>query len=295
MHFWPDGKSHADRKFEKKMQFYERPFIILGPVNSIPKFEGFWNPASISYCLHLLFDLVYWLSQPGYLNFSSNIHVHSLMGLNLVSLVLEAIRRRTLVVFVFVFGFAILWWNKYVLGRLRSPRRFSLLDSMPGQIRSLHDLVYANDDDCKDALRMDRAAFGGLCDLLQTIGGLRNSKYVSVQEKVAMFFSILAHHTKNRSIKFQFKRSGHTVSKYFHSVLQCVCKLHLLFLVEPEPIPDDNTDPRWQDFKTSLLSAVSKMDGSGSGGLGDGEKGKNVRSRRSWMKIEEDALVLCLI
>ncbi|KAL8491813.1 hypothetical protein ACS0TY_023426 [Phlomoides rotata] len=37
------------------------------------------------------------------------------------------------------------------------------------------------------------------------------------------------------------------------------------------------------------------MDGSGSEGLGDGEKGKNVRSRRSWTKIEEDALVLCLI
>ncbi|KAL8513693.1 hypothetical protein ACS0TY_012981 [Phlomoides rotata] len=37
------------------------------------------------------------------------------------------------------------------------------------------------------------------------------------------------------------------------------------------------------------------MDGFGSGGLGDGEKGKNVRSRRSWSKIEEDALVLCLI
>ncbi|KAL8466355.1 hypothetical protein ACS0TY_035454 [Phlomoides rotata] len=165
-----------------------------------------------------------------------------------ICLVLEVIRRRTFV----VFGFAILWWNKYVLGRLRSPRRFSLLDRMPGQIRSLHELVDANDDDCKDALRMDRAAFGGLCDLLQTIGGLRNSKYVSVQEKVAMFFSILAHHTKNRSVKYQFKRSGHTVSKYFHSVLQCVCKLHSLFLVEPEPIPDDSTDPRWQDFKGCL-------------------------------------------
>ncbi|KAL8470859.1 hypothetical protein ACS0TY_033435 [Phlomoides rotata] len=37
------------------------------------------------------------------------------------------------------------------------------------------------------------------------------------------------------------------------------------------------------------------MDASGSGGLGDGEKGKNVRSRRSWTRIEEDALVLCLI
>ncbi|KAL8487076.1 hypothetical protein ACS0TY_023672 [Phlomoides rotata] len=37
------------------------------------------------------------------------------------------------------------------------------------------------------------------------------------------------------------------------------------------------------------------MDGSGNSGLGDGEKGKTVRNRRSWSKMEEDALVLCLV
>ncbi|KAL8471986.1 hypothetical protein ACS0TY_029283 [Phlomoides rotata] len=37
------------------------------------------------------------------------------------------------------------------------------------------------------------------------------------------------------------------------------------------------------------------MDGSGNSGLGDGEKGKTVRNRRSWSKLEEDALVLCLV
>ncbi|KAL8471987.1 hypothetical protein ACS0TY_029284 [Phlomoides rotata] len=126
----------------------------------------------------------------------------------------------------------------------RIPSRFSLLDKIPRKIRNLHDLVDASDNDCKDALRMDRVAFARLCDLLQTIWGLRNSKYVCVQEKVAMFLSILAHHTNNRSLKFQFKRSGHTVSKYFHSVLQCVCKLHSLFLIEPNPVAEENTDPR---------------------------------------------------
>ncbi|KAL8476866.1 hypothetical protein ACS0TY_029241 [Phlomoides rotata] len=62
-----------------------------------------------------------------------------------------------------------------------------------------------------------------------------------------MFLSILAHHTKNRSVTFQFKRSGKIVSKYFHSVLRSVLKLHYLFLV-----PDDSTDPRWQKFKCCL-------------------------------------------
>ncbi|KAL8462725.1 hypothetical protein ACS0TY_033664 [Phlomoides rotata] len=160
-----------------------------------------------------------------------------------ICVVLEAIRRRTLM--VFLFGFAILWWNTYVLGRRMIPSRFSLLDKIPRQIRSLHDLVDVSDNDCNDALRMDRVAFARLCDLLQTTGGLRNSKYVCVQEKVAMFLIILAHHTKNKSVKFQFKRSGHIVSKYFHSVMQCVCKLHSLFLIEPDPVAEDNTDPRW--------------------------------------------------
>ncbi|KAL8513636.1 hypothetical protein ACS0TY_012936 [Phlomoides rotata] len=98
-------------------------------------------------------------------------------------------------------------------------------------------------------LRMDRVAFVHLCSLLQTAGGLNNSKYVTAQEKVAMFLSILAHHTKNRSVMFQFKRSGQTVSKYFHHVLRAVLKLHSLFLVKPQPIPDDSTDPRWHKFK----------------------------------------------
>ncbi|KAL8470142.1 hypothetical protein ACS0TY_032856 [Phlomoides rotata] len=37
------------------------------------------------------------------------------------------------------------------------------------------------------------------------------------------------------------------------------------------------------------------MDGSRKSGLGDGEKGKTVRNQRSGSKLEEDALVLCLV
>ncbi|KAL8470799.1 hypothetical protein ACS0TY_033396 [Phlomoides rotata] len=67
-----------------------------------------------------------------------------------------------------------------------------------------------------------------------------------------MFLYVLAHHTKNRAMKFQFKRSGQTISKYFHGVLQFVLKLHSLFLVTPQPIPDDCTDTRWGKFKGCL-------------------------------------------
>ncbi|KAL8456211.1 hypothetical protein ACS0TY_034435 [Phlomoides rotata] len=90
-----------------------------------------------------------------------------------------------------------------------------------------------------------------ICELslLETLGGVTDSRNNNVQEKVAMFLTILSHHTKSRSMRFEFKRLGHTVSKHFHSVLNAVLRLHSIFLVEPEAVPDDSTDPRWGSFK----------------------------------------------
>ncbi|KAL8541982.1 hypothetical protein ACS0TY_003006 [Phlomoides rotata] len=157
-------------------------------------------------------------------------------------------------VMVLAFAFLILWMKKRLV-RNRNPRRFSLLDQIPGQMRNMRDLVERSDEACKNMLRMDRLAFVRLCTLLQTVGGLRNSRHVSIQEKVAMFLTILGHHTKNRVVKFQFRRSGQTVSKHFHAVLRSVLKLHSSFLVQPQPVPEDCTDLRWQKFK-SCLSAL---------------------------------------
>ncbi|KAL8543568.1 hypothetical protein ACS0TY_004216 [Phlomoides rotata] len=97
-----------------------------------------------------------------------------------------------------------------------------------------------------------------------------------------MFFSILSHHTKNRSVTFQFRWSEQTVSKYNHEVLRCVLKLHNLFLVHPQPVPDDSTDTRWA------------MDNNVVGGNQDRDRGKATKGLRTWSRIEEDALVQCL-
>ncbi|KAL8527463.1 hypothetical protein ACS0TY_005351 [Phlomoides rotata] len=239
---------------------------------------------------------------------SINMHLNS-RNMAEISLVLEAIRRRTLV--VFVFGFAILWWNKYVLGRRRSPRRFNLLDSMPRQIRSLHDLVDANDDDCKDALRMDRVAFSGLCDLLQTISGLRNSKYI-ISLPTTPRIDLSSINLRGQDILCQsiFIQYYSVSVSYIHSSLLNLGRYPMTALtrdgktirlvsgvehLEGYTCSKHVYRMEEQSLTFCYLSAVSKMDGSGSGGLGDGKKGKNVRSRRSWTKIEEDALVLCLI
>ncbi|KAL8556984.1 hypothetical protein ACS0TY_004453 [Phlomoides rotata] len=117
---------------------------------------------------------------------------------------------------------------------------------------NMHDLVMVSNDDCKDQLQMDRSSFHKLCGLVKTIGGLKSSRNISVEEKMAMFFSILAHHTKNRCVKFCFKRSGQTVSKHFHHVLNCILRLQYLFLVTPQPVDETISDTRWGKFQGCL-------------------------------------------
>lgn len=48
--------------------------------------------------------------------------------------------------------------------------------------------------------------------MLSSIGGLGDSRYVRVDEKIAMFLSILVHHKKNRVNAHDYMRSGQTIS-----------------------------------------------------------------------------------
>ena len=58
---------------------------------------------------------------------------------------------------------------------------------------------------------------------------------------------------KNRIVRFQFKRSGYTVSRYVQAVLGAVLKLHDTLLVTPEPVSDECDDSRWKWFKVHTL------------------------------------------
>ncbi|KAH6771755.1 hypothetical protein C2S52_005529 [Perilla frutescens var. hirtella] len=109
-----------------------------------------------------------------------------------------------------------------------------------------------SDSDYLDSLRMNRDAFARLCHLVEYSGGLKGNRNVSVSEQLAMFLSILAHHTKNQIVKKSYRRSGRTVSKHFHGVLNAIIRLHSMLLAKPVPIDEDCTNERWKWFKGCL-------------------------------------------
>ncbi|KAL8511669.1 hypothetical protein ACS0TY_018183 [Phlomoides rotata] len=61
-----------------------------------------------------------------------------------------------------------------------------------------------------------------------------------VDEQVSMFLSVLALHKKHSVVKFDYKGSGQTMSRYIHLVLKAIWKLNNLFLVTPTPMPNDS-------------------------------------------------------
>ena len=75
-------------------------------------------------------------------------------------------------------------------------------------------LVGVSDVDCFDNMRMDRNIFSKLCRLLKELGRMRDGRFVTVKEQVAIFLGILANHKKSRIVGFDFMRSGYTVSNY---------------------------------------------------------------------------------
>ncbi|PPD83716.1 hypothetical protein GOBAR_DD19343 [Gossypium barbadense] len=113
-------------------------------------------------------------------------------------------------------------------------------------------LVYASDETCIEQVRMNRTALFKLCEMLESIGGLKSSRFMLVDEQVAMFLHIISHHLKNRVIKHHFRRSGETVSRAFHSVLNAVIRLQDVLFKKPEPITADSSDTRWKWFKNCL-------------------------------------------
>ena len=106
--------------------------------------------------------------------------------------------------------------------------------------------MHDNDESCISQVRMNRLAFFKLCEMLENIGGSRPRRNMTINEQVAMFLHIISHHLKNRVIRQNFQRSGETISRHFHKVLNAVIHLQEQIFRKPKPIPTNNTDNQWK-------------------------------------------------
>ncbi|KAM3278845.1 hypothetical protein ACQJBY_046250 [Aegilops geniculata] len=138
--------------------------------------------------------------------------------------------------------------SRYRMRRIRQPSWYDPIT----RAQTLNNKIRVSDAECIFQLRMDRRCFRVLCSLVRKIGGLKDTRHMSVEETVAMFLHILAHDEKNRAIHHDFQRSPEVVSRKFHEVLGAVLKLWKVLLKKPRPIPANCADGRWKCFKNCL-------------------------------------------
>ena len=116
---------------------------------------------------------------------------------------------RTLKKFQTDVGYMMRWmhllmgWVARVRARRRSISARYVIDNYESR-ECLFRLVYKSDAACLEELRMDRASFFRLCEMLKTISRLKDTANMLVDEQVAIFLHVLAHHVKNRTMKNKF-------------------------------------------------------------------------------------------
>ncbi|XP_021859976.2 protein ALP1-like isoform X2 [Spinacia oleracea] len=163
----------------------------------------------------------------------------------------QAMRRRRVKSLIMLY-FLMLMLMIFIRRRRRSIfREPSWFDPI---IRSTHlsNMIDRNDTLCIEQLRMDRRCFRVVCSLVRDIGGLKDTKNMSVEEMVAIFLHIIGYDEKNREMKFYYHRSQETISRQFHNVLRAILKLWRVLLKTPQPISDDCTYKRWKWFKNCI-------------------------------------------
>jgi hypothetical protein len=95
---------------------------------------------------------------------------------------------------------------------------------------------------CRGMIRMSPNAFANFCKILRDGGYLSDTRLSSVEEQVAKSLYIMGHNSRNFSLRTFFKRSGETVSRHLHRVLNAIIAMEDKFLKQPtrlEEVPSE--------------------------------------------------------
>ncbi|GAV80311.1 DDE_4 domain-containing protein, partial [Cephalotus follicularis] len=121
------------------------------------------------------------------------------------------------------------------------------------------ELLRGSDRQCIELMRMSREAYVRLCTHFIYKLWLHDSRHVSVEEKMAMFLTIIGHNERYVVIKRRFQHSSQTIHKYFHEVLAAMMTFAREMIV-PSTF-DPNPDNHGAHKSLRRIFAVGALDG----------------------------------
>nr|KYP59498.1 Putative nuclease HARBI1 [Cajanus cajan] len=114
-------------------------------------------------------------------------------------------------------------------------------------------------EQCRHIICMGPMAFITLCERIRGTGLVKDAFRSIVEEQVAKFLHIVGHNVKNRYVSFFFHRSGQTVSRHFHNVLNAIIMFEGELLVQPSRVdvqPYIQNNSRFYPYFKDCLGAI---------------------------------------
>ena len=121
---------------------------------------------------------------------------------------MDSILRRNIILII-------LLYKKRQQRLIKEPCRNSILTGH-GHVQMI---LNGNPIICHQLLRMEQHVFRRLCMYFREKNLLKDTRYILVEEQLAMFMMVIAHAHTNRVIQDRFQHSGETIHRHFRQVL----------------------------------------------------------------------------
>ena len=115
------------------------------------------------------------------------------------------------------FIYIVYFYFKYFRRSVRKRKRDNT-STMSGH-QYTQELLQGNNLQCTELIQMSRDSFVRLCSHFKERNWLRDSKHISVEEKMFIFLMIVGHNERFSVMKRRFQHSKETIHKCFHEVL----------------------------------------------------------------------------
>ncbi|CAH9110733.1 unnamed protein product [Cuscuta epithymum] len=120
------------------------------------------------------------------------------------------------------------------------------------------EVLNGHPNTCYDLFRMDKHVFRSLCEELKRTA-TKDSKYLSVQEQLAIFLLIISHNGRQRYAADRFQHSTDTISKYFRKILFVICSISKHIITPPsfdDTPPEIKNNPKYYPFFKKCVGAI---------------------------------------
>ncbi|XP_057450806.1 protein ANTAGONIST OF LIKE HETEROCHROMATIN PROTEIN 1-like isoform X1 [Lotus japonicus] len=157
--------------------------------------------------------------------------------------------------FLTIVGFYISMEDNSLFKSTPQPQRISKLKGHAWVV----EVLTGHPRNCYDTFRMTPPQFIKLCDLLKERNKLKDTRFLSVQEQVAIFLLIICQIVRTRFAADRFQHSGYTIHRHFKRVLKAICSLSKYFIVPPsfdEVAQEIRFNPRYYPFFKHCVGAI---------------------------------------